>query len=193
MTPLPHARDLRDRKKMAAFAYASARGRTAASNYRLLEPLAGGAAALVQWRLETGRTHQVGGPGGWARAEASTPVEGRCLLWEPSRAATCAVLHAAACSRVPPQIRVHAKHIGHPLFGDETYSSTAAAGSIVGAGRPPRTAAAQAAARRLGRPALHAKTLGFLHPATGERLLFDSELPPDLAAALDALRSTPFV
>lgn len=51
---------------MAAFAYASARGRTAASNYRLLEPLAGGAAALVQWRLETGRTHQVGaGLGGW--------------------------------------------------------------------------------------------------------------------------------
>ena len=46
---------------MAAFAYASARGRTAASNYRVLEPLAGGAAALVQWRLETGRTHQVGG------------------------------------------------------------------------------------------------------------------------------------
>ena len=53
-------RDLRDRKKMAAFAYGSARGRTAASNYRLLEPLAGGAAALVQWRLETGRTHPVG-------------------------------------------------------------------------------------------------------------------------------------
>ena len=52
-------RDLRDRKKMAAFAYGSARGRTAASNYRLLDPLAGGAAALVQWRLETGRTHQV--------------------------------------------------------------------------------------------------------------------------------------
>ena len=45
---------------MAAFAYASARGRTAASNYKVLEPLAGGGAALVQWRLETGRTHQVG-------------------------------------------------------------------------------------------------------------------------------------
>jgi 23S rRNA-/tRNA-specific pseudouridylate synthase len=44
---------------MAAFAYASARGRTAASNYKLLEVLAGGGASLVQWRLETGRTHQV--------------------------------------------------------------------------------------------------------------------------------------
>lgn len=71
---------------MAAFAYASARGRTAASNYRLLQVLAGGGAALVQWRLETGRTHQVGrgrpGPGGtcqrgsWARAGAA-PALGR--------------------------------------------------------------------------------------------------------------------
>lgn len=52
---------------MAAFAYASAWGRTAASRYRLLEVLAGGGAALVQWRLETGRTHQVGLDGwvGW--------------------------------------------------------------------------------------------------------------------------------
>ena len=56
---------------MAAFAYASARGRTAASNYAVLEPLAGGAAALVQWRLETGRTHQVPGGGGASLPPAS--------------------------------------------------------------------------------------------------------------------------
>ncbi|PSC67546.1 ribosomal large subunit pseudouridine synthase D [Micractinium conductrix] len=140
-------RDLRDRKRMAAFAYASARGRTAASNYKVLEPLAGGGAALVQWRLETGRTHQ---------------------------------------------IRVHAKHLGHPLFSDDTYSSTAAAGSIVGAGKPARAAAATAAARALGRPALHAKTLGFVHPATGKEMLFDSQLPSDFEAALAALRGPPF-
>lgn len=91
-----------------------------------------------------------------------------------------------------PQIRVHAKHIGHPLFADDTYSSLAAAGSIVGAGKAPRAAAAQAAARALGRPALHAKTLGFRHPATGEELRFDSELPPDFEAALAALRGPPF-
>ena len=91
------------------------------------------------------------------------------------------------------QIRVHAKHIGHPLFADDTYSSAAAAGSIVGAGKPARAAAAQAALRALGRPALHAKTLGFVHPATGEQLEFDSELPPDLAATLDTLRGPPFV
>lgn len=94
----------------------------------------------------------------------------------------------------PPthQIRVHAKHIGHPLLADDTYSSLAAAGSIVGAGKPPRAAAAQAAARALARPALHAKTLGFRHPATGEVLQFDSELPPDLEATLAALRAPPF-
>ncbi len=91
------------------------------------------------------------------------------------------------------QIRVHAKHIGHPLFADDTYSSLAAVGSIVGAGKPPRSAAAQAAARALGRPALHAKTLGFVHPATGQRLQFDSDLPPDLTAAAEALRAPQFV
>ena len=91
------------------------------------------------------------------------------------------------------QIRVHAKHIGHPLFADDTYSSLAAAGSIVGAGKPPRTAAAQAAVKALGRPALHAKTLGFLHPATGQAMQFDSELPADLQGALEALRGPPFV
>lgn len=90
------------------------------------------------------------------------------------------------------QIRVHAKHLGHPLFSDDTYSSTAAAGSIVGAGKPARAAAATAAARALGRPALHAKTLGFVHPATGKEMLFDSQLPSDFEAALAALRGPPF-
>lgn len=41
----------------------------------------------------------------------------------------------------------------------------------------------------LDRPALHAKTLGFMHPTTGQELRFDSELPPDFSAALDGLRS----
>lgn len=90
------------------------------------------------------------------------------------------------------QIRVHAKHIGHPLLADDTYSSAAAAGSIVGAGKPPRAAAALAAVKALARPALHAKTLGFAHPATGEQLEFDSALPPDLEQAIAALRGPPF-
>jgi hypothetical protein len=44
---------------MMAVPYGSGRGRTAASNYQTLQALAGGGAALVQWRLESGRTHQI--------------------------------------------------------------------------------------------------------------------------------------
>ena len=42
--------------------------------------------------------------------------------------------------------------------------------------------------KRLGRPALHAKTLGFQHPRTQEHLSFDSDLPADFAEALHCLR-----
>ena len=62
------------------------RGRHAVSTWQLLEPLAGGTASLLQWRLQTGRTHQ---------------------------------------------IRVHAKHTGHPLLGDDAYGG--AAGTAVNA------------------------------------------------------------
>ena len=79
------------------------------------------------------------------------------------------------------QIRVHMAHIGHPLIGDATY----------GAGFKTKTAllspAARAAVEALGRQALHAATLGFAHPVTREELLFESELPPDLAALQEAL------
>jgi 23S rRNA pseudouridine1911/1915/1917 synthase len=73
------------------------------------------------------------------------------------------------------QIRVHLAAIGHPLMGDETY----------GAGFKTKTAllppAAQAALTGLQRQALHAYLLGFEHPASGEEMEFESELPADLA------------
>jgi 23S rRNA pseudouridine1911/1915/1917 synthase len=138
-------RDFRDRKKMAAFEFASTRGRNAASNYQVLETLAGGRAALVEWRLETGRTHQ---------------------------------------------IRVHSKKIGHPLIADEAYSGgSGAAVSILGGGKATRVAATHAVLKILARPALHAKTLEFDHPVTGERMKFDSELPDDFKQALELLRN----
>jgi 23S rRNA pseudouridine1911/1915/1917 synthase len=74
------------------------------------------------------------------------------------------------------QIRVHMAHIGHPLIGDATY----------GAGFRTKTALLPPPARSFvdafPRQALHAATLGFNHPITREELLFESELPEDLAA-----------
>lgn len=52
-------RDFRDRKKMSSFEYACTRGKPAASNYEVLETLGLSQCALVSWKLETGRTHQI--------------------------------------------------------------------------------------------------------------------------------------
>ena len=82
------------------------------------------------------------------------------------------------------QIRVHMANIGHPLIGDKTY----------GAGFKTKVAKLPPQAReiveRLGRQALHATTLGFKHPITGEEMLFKSPLPDDLAALKAALEET---
>lgn len=83
------------------------------------------------------------------------------------------------------QIRVHARHIGNPVLGDETYG-----GTRIGSG--PDIARRRAFFRNLfdvlPRQALHARTLGFVHPATGEPMDFDSPLPEDIAYALSRLR-----
>ena len=60
--------------------------------------------------------------------------------------------------------------------------------SIVGRGKAARQAAVHRALRQLGRPALHAQTLGFQHPATGDSLAFEAALPADFEHALDELR-----
>ena len=77
------------------------------------------------------------------------------------------------------QIRVHMTHIGHPVIGDPLY----------GRGRRKSTLpeVATASIEALGRQALHAKTLGFEHPATGKNLTFDSKLPSDMVSLLDQL------
>jgi len=77
------------------------------------------------------------------------------------------------------QIRVHLAWLGHPLIGDPVY----------GRGRrAPRTLGeAGAAAEAFPRQALHAATLGFRHPATGEALRFEAEEPEDFAALAAAL------
>jgi 23S rRNA pseudouridine1911/1915/1917 synthase len=125
-----HGRDPRSRLR---FTSKVAEGKTAVTHVRVMEVLAGGKAALVECRLETGRTHQI-----------------RVHLLE--RAST-------------------------PLLGDALYRTP----------QQPRELAPIAEA--LGRQALHAAVLGFVHPRSGEALRFESALPADFERALSALRA----
>jgi 23S rRNA pseudouridine1911/1915/1917 synthase len=81
------------------------------------------------------------------------------------------------------QIRVHMAHLGHPLLGDATYGS----GFKTKANR--LSEPQKEALIGLNRQALHAAILGFEHPRSGEFLRFDSPLPADMAALLQALRA----
>lgn len=112
-----------DRKRMTVL---SDDGKPAVTRARVLERF--DRAALVECRLETGRTHQ---------------------------------------------IRVHMAFAGHPLAGDAVYGRRRAEGAL---GAFPRQA-------------LHAETLGFVHPVTGEPLRFTSALPADMERLLEDLRS----
>jgi 23S rRNA pseudouridine1911/1915/1917 synthase len=69
------------------------------------------------------------------------------------------------------QIRAHLSHVGHPLIGDQVYGRKA--DPVAG----------------FSRQALHAATLGFVHPVTGRPVRFESAPPGDFRALLDALRA----
>jgi 23S rRNA pseudouridine1911/1915/1917 synthase len=116
----PLARSTTNRKKIAIVG--DGRGKRAVTHYSTVQRL--DRAALVECRLETGRTHQV---------------------------------------------RVHMASLGHSLLGDPVYG-----GKI----RPEH----RDVLNRLNfkRQALHAATLGFIHPVTSEALCFDSEIPEDM-------------
>ncbi len=83
------------------------------------------------------------------------------------------------------QIRVHFKSIGHPLFNDNEYG-----GDVIlkGVNTGKYKQFVQNCFEALPRQALHAKTLGITHPITGEKLLFDSEIPHDMQTVLDKWR-----
>jgi 23S rRNA pseudouridine1911/1915/1917 synthase len=107
-------------------------GKPAATHVAVIEELAAMTAALVECRLETGRTHQ---------------------------------------------IRVHlAEQARTPLLADSLY------------GRRSELPAIVEAERLLGRQALHAAELSFIHPVTGRSFAFESKLPTDFSSALDYLR-----
>lgn len=108
------------------------RGRPATTVVLVREKLAGGLAAVVECRLETGRTHQ---------------------------------------------IRVHmAEQAATPVLGDPLY------------GRRPFGEPIDSIAGQLGRQALHATCLGFMHPITSQRLRFEMPIPEDMVRALTRLR-----
>lgn len=116
-----------DRKKMAV--QPEGRGKHAVTHYRMLEVLRD--AALVECRLETGRTHQV---------------------------------------------RVHMAHIGHPLIGDPVYSKSKKHFKSI------------LETLHFDRQALHARTLGFIHPVSRNALAFESRIPADMQELLSQLR-----
>lgn len=145
----PIARATGDRKRMAVMGKADA-GKRAITRYRALATygrLDKGsglpAAALVECRLQTGRTHQ---------------------------------------------IRVHMAHIGAPLVGDPVYARHR---GIKAYGSGEAFIEATQIARAFTRQALHAATLGFVHPVTGEALRFEAPLPVDMAALVAALEKMP--
>jgi 23S rRNA pseudouridine1911/1915/1917 synthase len=84
------------------------------------------------------------------------------------------------------QIRVHLKHIGHTLFNDERYG-----GNLIlkGTTFTKYKQFIDNCFKTLPRQALHAKTLGFVHPVTGEMMRFDTDIPKDMADCIDKWRN----
>lgn len=131
-------RSLKNRKVMEVFKGEEI-GKKAITNYKVLERF--GYVTLVEYRLETGRTHQ---------------------------------------------IRIHSKHIGHPLFNDPEYGGDRI---LKGTTFSKYQQFIQNCFKLIPRQALHAKTLSFDHPVTGKRMSFDSELPKDMQMVLDKWRN----
>jgi 23S rRNA pseudouridine1911/1915/1917 synthase len=83
------------------------------------------------------------------------------------------------------QIRVHMKSIGHPLFNDNEYGGNEVLKGL-------NTASYRQFVRNcfdiLPRQALHAQTLGLIHPMTGKKMLFEAPMPEDMKAVLEKFR-----
>ncbi|HUH02495.1 MAG TPA: RluA family pseudouridine synthase [Kofleriaceae bacterium] len=106
------------------------------------------------------------------RVTVRQPVQGRSAVThlEAVERLACGatVLRATLETGRTHQIRLHCAHLGHPVLGDPRYGKRSGP-------RPPRMA-------------LHAAVLGFVHPASGETLRFETALPADLATWLEGLR-----
>jgi 23S rRNA pseudouridine1911/1915/1917 synthase len=84
------------------------------------------------------------------------------------------------------QIRAHMKHIGHPLFNDSTYGGDRILkGTVFNKYRQ----FVENCFEILPRQALHAKSLGFIHPTTKEFIHFETELPTDISTVIEKWRN----
>lgn len=84
------------------------------------------------------------------------------------------------------QIRVHMKYIGHPLFNDDTYGGNRI---LKGTTYTNYKQFVENCFEILPRHALHAKSLGFMHPVQKKEMFFDSELPEDMTQAIQKWRT----
>ncbi len=83
------------------------------------------------------------------------------------------------------QIRVHMSHIKHPIFGDPVYGGRVI---VYGSSLPKMKARVDNLLTIMQRQALHAKTLGFIHPHTSQKIFLESDLPEDFQSLLKKLR-----
>jgi 23S rRNA pseudouridine1911/1915/1917 synthase len=84
------------------------------------------------------------------------------------------------------QIRVHMKFAGHPLFNDDSYGGDRI---LKGTTFSKYKQFVENCFEIMPRQALHAKTLGFIHPSTGKKVFFESELPEDFSRVLEKWRN----
>lgn len=98
----------------------------------------------------------------------------KTLFWKPTEQEATLTKCIIETGRTH-QIRVHAKHIGHPVLGDETYTN-----------KPAKTLSRQVGAMR---QLLHAAKLEITHPTSGERLIFTANMPADMQIVLTKLQS----
>lgn len=79
------------------------------------------------------------------------------------------------------QIRVHLAHLGHPVFGDESYGGREIHASNLSSNKK---AQVKNLLSQMPRQALHARLIGFIHPQSKKEVLFESELPEDMKLLL---------
>ena len=84
------------------------------------------------------------------------------------------------------QIRAHMKYLGHTLFNDERYGGNKI---LKGTTFTKYKQFVENCFKQLPRQALHAKTLGFVHPISGESMSFNSDIPEDMAGCIEKWRN----